>query len=190
MAQRVVKSRGKDGMFKRFSVEAMQAIDLLVPTFNDEREANKFYQRVIKLKKFKDLAEIHLSRPLPNQVVLTNRAYRCTAHAEFDTSLTLGNHRNGMQILHLLAHFYQPEDTAWHGGEFGSTFLDLVGRIYGPDTRREVKSIMVEKRLKTSFRSQEANLRQSQAYYTRRVGEIPKGLIGIMNEIKGLADDG
>jgi hypothetical protein len=190
VVSRAAGGRGKDGMLRRFSIDAMGEISLLVDDFrkrpDPNKDATRFYRHFIGLKRFKDLAENHLEAKLPEGVMITGAAYRCTAHAEHGLqTLTLPFQRaNSMEILHILAHYLQPSNSPFHGGEFGSIFLDLVDRAYGADTKRKVKDIMIEKRLKTFVKSDASREKQSAAYYNKVTAQVPQGLVDILKDLR------
>ncbi len=188
--------RGKDGMLRRFAIEAMGEICQLVPDFPkaitgtgtcyDQSAANKFYKHFIGLKRFKDVAEQRGGVTLPGHVNITRTAYRCTSHAEVSMGeITLPFSRaNPMEVLHILTHYVQPKDSPWHGGEFGAIFLDFIERKYDADMKRQVKDIMIEKRLKTFVKSDASRERQSAAYFHKVTAQVPKGLVDILADLK------
>ncbi len=190
---KVEGNRGKDGSLTRFT-EAMREICKLVPNFTDglglesskaDVLATKYYKHFIGLIRFRHYAEEYLENPLPEEVTI-GRYYRCTAHAEHGLPvLTLPPSRaNPLEVLHILAHYVQPPGTPWHRGEFGSIFLDFVERSFDADIKRQAKDIMFEKRLPTFAKTEASRLKQSEAYHTKKVGQIPQGLVGILADIQ------
>lgn len=176
--------RGKDGMLRKFCIDAMGEICGLVPSFDDSMDASRFMKHFMSLKRFQDYVEPQ--QILPVDVDIVRAAYRCTAHAEFNMkTLTIYPSRaNPMEVLHLLAHYVQPLNSPWHRGEFGGIFLDFIERQYDADMKRQVKDIMFGLRLPTFAKSEASRLKQSEAYHTKMVGQVPQGLVDILADIR------
>lgn len=61
-----------------------------------------------------------------------------------------------VDVLHAVAHYLHPEDTAWHGPEFAKAMLDTVGKYLGMDERRRLAQLYKQHKVKTVVWSQEA----------------------------------
>lgn len=162
----------------------------LARKFKDEGEANKYLKRFTRLKRFKDHQDRFQCSPIPDAVTFrpSSMTSRCTSHAKYGrTSIELAtDRRHPLEILHILAHFLQPPGSKWHGGEFSTIFLDLCERQGGSELKREVKDIMLKYRIKTSVESDESRLKQSKAYYDKKIGALPQNLMEILHDINKL----
>lgn len=178
----------KDGMLTRFCNQAMPEIRALVPDFANQKEANDFFNHFMSLKRFKDVALEHLESRLPERVTIGRRAYRCTTHVKLGMAdLTLLTDRaNPMEILHTLAHYVQPSDSAWHRGEFGAIFLSFIERQYDAEMKRKAGDIMHNHGLKTFARSEDSRHRQSLAYHAKKAKDVPMQLAQIMEDMDRL----
>lgn len=187
----------KDGMFTRFTAQAMGEIVKLVPDFQDDQEAQAYYKKITSYSRFKKHVEKHLEAPLPSNVTIRRSyegAYRCTVQVGRCSGMgrdmeLLASRANPMEVLHILAHFLQPSDSKWHGGEFSIIFLDLIERMHGKEIKRAVKDILINYKIKTSVRSDSTREKQTEAYYRARVARANAGLKTLLAEVKALQQD-
>ena len=182
----------KDGMFTRFNGPVMDQLVTLVPDFQTRQEADDFYRRMWRRKHFKTLTEIHLENELPPGIQFDRGGYRCTFYASRHSAFggmylqLRPGRRNPMEIIHIVAHYLQPSDSRWHAGEFGSIFLDLVGMMFGPDIKRAAKDVLIENKIRTAVRSEDARARQSDAYFKRKAEAVPEKLLRLLKEAENL----
>lgn len=179
--------RPKDGMYSRFTGPVMDQLCALVPDFTDHVEALKFFKRMTKYKRFQTMIEESRTKDscidnMPTTVSYVKRSYRCTEQPRW-RELELGYRKNPMELMHIVAHYLQPGgNTPWHGGEFGSIFLELIERMFGKDTKRAAKDILVSNKIKTSVRSPETREKQAAAFYRRKIEKAPEGLLKILRD--------
>ncbi len=182
----------QDGMLTRWNVPVMNELVKLVPDFDgldDEKEAETFYKKIQRRAKFKRMAGEHLETSLPEYVRLSGYdQYRCTNHVQYRwQNLTLRDGRhNPMEVLHLMAHYLQPSDSKWHGGEFGKLFLELVAMMFGPEMKRVAKDILIDNGIRTSVRSEETREKQRDAYYRRKHAEMPARMLEALKRAEKL----
>lgn len=195
----MVEERPKDGMYSRFTGPVMDQIRGLVSDFADEREATKMYKRLRSLKRFEKLVEAQtalvtvgqraLSDYLPEAVTISTYTYRCTSQPGSHILDLARADANPMELLHLLAHYLQPPTGPWHGGQFGSVFLELIERQFGADTKRAAKDIMVSNKIKTSVRSAATREKQTARFFERKIAKAPEGLARILQEMREMKEE-
>lgn len=170
--------RPKDGVQKKFVFTVMPEVCALVPDFADMSDAMKFYGKVLRRKKVKDLIRERYGDDDTAWPVFRDLEYQSPNHwtycfwqADHGPILAEKKH-NPLEVLHLLAHRLQPVDTAMHKGEFGKLFLTLVESLYDADMKRQVKDILLNHKISTATKSPESRQRQSDAYHARRVQAV------------------
>lgn len=169
-------------------------LETLVPFFDNEHAMKAFYKKITSYKRFKNYTDQFLLRPLPTEDadVLFGWPARCTYQVEH--GFLECNHP--LDMLHILAHYLQPEDSKWHGGEWGSIFLDLIERMsetkdgtrqsqrfqFLPwDTKRAAKDLMIENNIRTYVLGPETRERQSAAYKKRKVASVPDRALKLLS---------
>lgn len=171
-------SRPRDGVKTKFYKVVMPELQALVPDFSSEEEADRWYMKMIGSAWFKRRVgpDKYKERRLFDGIKFTYRPFWCTDQAsrqfqnnQPDIGLSV-DHPNPMQALHILAHVLQPADTAWHGGEFSQTFLDLIERAFTVEIRRQARKILLDNKIKTRTvkLSEEERLARSNALKDRK----------------------
>lgn len=80
-------------------------------------------------------------------------------------------------VLHCVAHYLHPDDTAWHGPEFAKAMLDIVGKYLGMDERRRLAQLYKDHKVKTVVWSAEAKERA-------KVRHAERDLRALLDELK------
>jgi hypothetical protein len=74
---------------------------------------------------------------------------------------------NAADVLHAVAHYLHPADTAWHGPEYAKAMLDIVGKYLGLDERRRLSDLYRKHKVKTVVWSQDAKDRAKTRFAER-----------------------
>lgn len=80
-------------------------------------------------------------------------------------------------LLHCVAHYLHPDDSAWHGPEFAKAMLDIVGKYLGMDERRRLAQLYKDHKVKTVVWSAEAKERA-------KVRHAERDLRALLDELK------
>lgn len=182
--------RPRDGMYTKFTGATMNELVTLVPDFAEPKLATAFLREITSRARFKKYAQANLLSGLPHTVRFSSSAYRCVDEPQWggeEIGLT-PDRRNPMEVLHRLTHYVQSLDSPWHGGEFGSIFLDLVDRAFGKDVRRDAKAVLVKNKIKTTTMSPEARKRASDNYLRRRHPQVKEKLLKMQEELRELRE--
>lgn len=90
--------------------------------------------------------------------------------------------RSQLHVLHALAHFLQPPESAWHGHEFAQAYLNLAKR-WLPESEPALREAFRFFKVKTTTWSPEAKAAASERAHQRRfteAGERTRALLAAL----------